>query len=285
MKNLIYQYWDTMGKKRVNLPGVKTSWENMKKYADRIGAEHLAETNPPHLHKLDCALYYGSFNPVFRKEFHEYDNVLFLDSDNHPVEGLEENIFEGFDSEIGIIHDPIVDQLRARTKIGKINRRQDDLWASQVEKRWDIKFPRTREGFVRHLNSGLILYSNQGMLKAKEKFIPFADYIPFVLSIKGLLPFYAADQNYLQTTLFASKMDFTELDPSWNVYVSTHEKNPKRIIFDRTDDAKIIHPFGLCGVHHYNRKRLWKLANLPVEQWGEGQRNVTGEVKELCGLS
>ena len=44
MKNLIYQFWNTMGGKRCNLSGVKTSRKNIKQYADRIGVDVGPET-------------------------------------------------------------------------------------------------------------------------------------------------------------------------------------------------------------------------------------------------
>lgn len=283
MKNLIYQYWDDRHHtpRRTNLAGVNASWKQMKKYAQRIGATHLAETNPPLLHNLHSALYYGAFNPIYREEFHEYDNVLFLDSDVHPVDNLTANIFETMDptADIGICMDPLTAKLRATTNVGQINKHQDDLWATTCEKRWNITLPRTKEGYVKHYNSGVVLYSNKGMLNAKQTFIPFADYINHVLSVKGLLPFYAADQNYLGIAMFAANLKIHELDNSWNVLVTVHEKNDRRIIFDRDENTKFVHLMGIVGCHHFTEKRCWTVANLPVEQWGDGCKNVTNELK------
>lgn len=281
MKNLIYQFWDNgPDGKRTNLPGVKTSWKNIKQYADRIGAVHIVEENPPPLHNLKNALYYGAFNPVVREEFHEYDNVLFLDSDIHPVEGLKENIFEGFDADIGLCTEPLQPRLRAETKVGKVNRQQTELWANSVEQKWNITLPRTKEGFLKVHNGGVVLYSNKGMVKAKRDFIPFEEYVNHVMSIKGLQPYFTADQEYLQVTLFASKMDFVELDNGWNTLATFHERDPKRIIFDRNENTKFVHPMGIIGVHHYSEEQLWKLTNLPVEEWGQDCKNVIGEIKQ-----
>lgn len=281
MKNLIYQFWENRhDTKRVSLQGVTASWKNIKQYADRIGAVHMAEENPKLLHNLSTALYYGTFNPVYREEFLEYDNVLFLDSDIFAVEGLDENIFEGFDADIGICTEPLQPRLRARTKVGKINKQQDELWAMHVEKKWNIKLPRTEEGFLKVYNSGVVLYSNKGMVTAKNDFLPFAEYINYVHSIKGLLPFYTADQNYLHATLFASKTNFVELHNGWNTLIVLHEKNEQRIIYDRNTNTKFVHPMGLCGNHHWSEEQLWKLTNLPVEEWGMGSKiNVVDEIK------
>lgn len=280
MKNLIYQFWDNRQYAgRVDMPGVRASWKSIKQYADRIGAVHMVEENPDLLHNLSSSLYYGTFNPVYREEFLEYDNVLFLDSDICAVDGLEENIFEGFDADIGICTEPLQPRLRARTKVGKVNRQQDELWAKHVEQNWNITLPRTEEGFLKVYNSGVVLYSNKGMVTAKNDFLPFAEYINYVLSIKGLLPFYTADQNYLHTTLFASKTNFVELHNGWNTLVTYHEKNTKRIIYDKDVNTKLVHVMGLYGVGHYSEEQLWKVANLPVEEWDDGCKNVTQEIK------
>ena len=280
MNNLIYQFWDNQHHTgRTNLAGVKASWKNIKSYANRIGAQHMVEENPPLLHNLHSAMYYGTFNPVYREEFHKYDNVLFLDSDVHAVEGLQENIFEGFNADIGICADPLQAKLRARTKVGLINRYQDELWAKSVEEKWKIKLTRTEEGFLKVYNSGVVLYSQNGMINAKKNFLPFAEYINYVLSIKGLLPFYVADQNYLHTTLFASKTNFVELDNGWNTLITYHEKNEKRIVYDRNANTKFIHTMGLIGSHHYTEKQLWNVANSSIEDWCKGCKNVTREIK------
>ena len=90
MKNIIYQYWD--GKLTV---GCKAGSENMKQYANRIGADYLFEHNPRFVTNLGgYSPHYGAFKPIYNKNFHTYDNVLFTDTDVFAIEGLEENIFE-----------------------------------------------------------------------------------------------------------------------------------------------------------------------------------------------
>lgn len=280
MKNLIYQYWDnTNPNGRVNLSGVNASKKSIKTYADRIGADHLFEDNPPYLHNRKFALYYGSLNPIMRDEFLEYDNVLFLDADVHAVDGLEESVFDGFDADVGICTEPLQPKLRATTKVGKINRQQDELWARNVEQKWNMTLPRTEDGFLKVYNSGVVMYSNEGMITARKEFLPFTEYIDYVLSINGLLQFYAADQNYIHTTLFASKTNFVELDNNWNTLITLHERNDKRVIFDRTPDTKFVHPMGLPAIHRYTEEQLWKVTNLPVEEWGVGKRNVVDDIR------
>ncbi len=271
MKNLIYQFWDTMGEARTSMSGVECSWKSIKQYADRIGADHLVEENPPHLHGLQFSLYYGSFNPIFREEFHEYDNVLFLDSDLYAVDGLEESIFDGFDADIGICTEPLQPKLRATTKVGRINQKQDELWAKHVERKWNITLPRTSEGLLKVYNTGVVMYSNRGMVTAKKDFLPFAEYINYVLSIEGLMSFYAADQNYIHATLLVSETNFVELDNGWNTLVTFHERNAKHILYDRTENTKLVHiqlRKGELEHHTLTEQQSWMITNLPVEEWG-----------------
>ena len=278
MKNLIYQFWDNRPGNEKMLSGVQASRKSIKKYADQIGADHLFEENPDLLHNLDFSKYYGTFNPIFREEFHEYDNVLFLDADIHAVDGLEESIFENFTADIGICTEPLQPKLRANTKVGQINRQQDELWATHVERKWDIVLPRTEEGLLKVYNSGVVLYSNKGMLNAKQNFLQFGEYITYIKSIKGLLPFYAADQNYIHTTLFTSNIDFVELDKGWNTFVTYHERDAQRVIYDKDENTKLVH-IQFRGANHFSEDEVWKVVNLPVEEWGMNKKNVINEIR------
>ena len=110
-KNLIYQYWDGN-----ILPGVKAGSENMKKYAERIGADYLFELNPRFVTNLGgFSPHYGSFKPIYDESFHVYDNVLYADTDVFAVDGLEENIFDNFNVDMGICTEPF--QPKQRSKI------------------------------------------------------------------------------------------------------------------------------------------------------------------------
>ena len=278
MKNLIYQFWDNNGNTRNNLPGVNASRKNIKQYADRIGAEHLFEENPPLLHNKQFALYHGAFNPIFREEFHEYDNVLFLDADIHTVEDLEENIFEGFNSDIGLCTEPLQPKLRAETKVGMVNRHQNELWAKHVEKEYNMTIPRNKNGLLEIYNGGVVLYSNKGLVNAKKNFPPLEHYVDFVLSIKGCLPFFAADQDFLQVAIHATNTDFVKLDKGWNTFVTYHERDATRVIYDQDENTKFVH-VQFRGANHLSEEELWKIVNLPVEKWGMGKKNVINEIR------
>ena len=262
MKNLIYQYWD--GEIRI---GCKAGVENMKRYADKIGAEYLFEENPKFVTTLGSySPHYGAFKPIFDESFHKYDNILFADTDIFAVEDLEENIFENFNAEVGICTEPDQPHLRQKSA-GQITSEKDELWAKTVKNKWRIEVPRTPEGLVKVYNSGVVLYSNSGLLKAKEKFVPFKEYVDMIKSTK-LIPFYTCDQPYLHAMLQVADMDWVELDNGWNSYIHyTREGTQEKQVNDtRTKDTKFVH-IQLAGADHWDAAKLERVANLPRTEW------------------
>jgi len=264
MRNLIYQYWDGD-----ILPGVKASVYNIKKYAFRIGAKYLFEMNPKFVTNLGSySPHYGSFKPIYNENFHTYDNVLFLDTDIFAVEGLQDNIFENFKAEIGICTEPF--QPKHRAKLTKfICGKADEQWASIVETHWKVKMPRTEEGLLKVYNSGVVMYSHKGLLKAREKFIPFIEYVNLIKS-KKLISFYTADQNYLHAMLQVAKIDYIELDKEWNEFIHMYypgsQTTKKEIRDPRTENTKFVH-IQASGFSNFDEHKLWRITNLPQDNW------------------
>jgi hypothetical protein len=262
MANLIYQYWD--GELTV---GCKAGVENMKQYAKRIGAEYLFEHNPRFVTNLGSySPHYGAFKPIYDEKFHEYDNVLFADTDIFAIDKLEENIFENFNADVGICTEPAQPKLRVTTG-GQITSVRDEKWASIVESRWNIKVPRTPEGLVTVYNSGVVMYSNKGLLKAKEKFVPFKEYVDMIKA-GGLIAFYTCDQPYLHAMLEVADLDWIEMDNGWNSYIHyAREGNQERRVNDtRTKKTKFVH-IQLAGADHWDANKLNRVANLPQDKW------------------
>ena len=268
MKTAIYQYWDGNVRESVHA-GVA----NMKAYADRIGADYLFEDNPQWLRtecKLDFGGYsphYGAFKPLFNSAWDQYDKILFVDTDVFAVDGLTDNIFDHFHSEIGICDEPFQPKQRLITK-GRITSQQDERWAKMVKDVYNAEVPRTEEGLVRIFNTGMVLYSKEGRLKAQQQFEPFDKYVQAVRST-GLDSFYTCDQPYLHTMMYAKGFDVQEMDNNWNSYVHGtkdihHEK--RYIVDHRTPDTKFVH-CQFPGADNMNEEQLLRVVNLPREQW------------------
>ena len=279
MKNLIYQFWDTYQSNGIP-SGVQASVNSMKKYADQIGAEHLFEIDPPKLHPYKSASYYGSVNPVFREEFHEYDNVLFTDADVFAVDGIKENIFNNFSGDIGLAQELYEPKRQIIENKRVLGRSVYESWANTVENKFSISLPRTKDGLLKAFNSGVVLYSNAGMKKAKEKFISFKDYNDTIYKTKDVQNFFAADQHYINTSMFKAGLDFVELDYRWNTEVFFFNKHPKEIFFDKNENTRLVH-MQLRGMRwKQSEETLFKMVNDPVNTWGFNMIDITEREKQ-----
>jgi hypothetical protein len=264
VKNLIYQYWDGE-----LTPGCIAGTENMKKYAGRIGADYLFEHNPRFVTNLGrYSPHYGSFKPVYDESFHKYDNILFTDTDVFAMEGLEESIFENFSADIGICTEPFQPLQRLNVG-GQITGDSDEQWAAAIKSRWNADMPRTPEGLLKVYNSGVVMYSNKGLVNAKEKFVPFTEYVNVVNSNR-LKTFYTADQNYLHAMLTVANMDYVELDNGWNSYIHQYHTDASKTQIDindsRTDKSKFVH-IQLRSADHWDADTLERITNLPQDKW------------------
>ncbi len=261
--NLIYQYWDGD-----LLPGCHAGIENMRAYAGRIGVEYRFEHNPRFVTNLGrYSPHYGAFKPVYDESFHGYDNVLFADTDVFAVEGLTESIFDGFASDIGICTEPDQPVLRLKTA-GRITSACDEEWARIVRAKWGTKVSRTEDGLVKVYNSGVVLYSSTGLLKARKRFIPFKEYVA-TIGASSLPGFYTCDQPYLHLMLDFARMDWVEMDNGWNSYVhyARQGSEPAFVNDSRTDTTKFVH-IQLSSADHWDAATHYRITNLPQAEWG-----------------
>ena len=269
MKTAIYQYWDGNIK-----PSVYAGVKNMKSYAERIGADYLFEDNPNWLRKVknmnfgSYSPHYGAFKPLFDSHWDQYDKILFADTDVFTIENLKENIFDHFQGEIGICEEPFQPKQRTIT-LGRITSETDNLWAKTVKEAYGVEMPRTSDGLVKVYNTGVVLYSRKGRLKAQKEFEPFDNYVKLVRS-KKLNSFYTCDQPYLHAMMFAKKFDVQIMDEGWNSYIhGTIDKyQPKRRIVDwRNEKTKFVH-CQFPGADDMQEDQLLKVVNLPRKDWG-----------------
>jgi lipopolysaccharide biosynthesis glycosyltransferase len=289
MKNLVYQFWDTYQSAGKVFPCVEASVKSIKKYAERIGAEYKFELNPPHLHtalkRVNIPAYYGSLNPVFREEFHEYDNILFADADVFAVDDIEESIFDSFTGELGISEEIFEPKRQIVERKRMLNKNLYDRWAKINEDRFNMKFPRTKDGLLRAFNSGVLVYSNSGLKKAKESFISMEDYCNNI-SEKGLHTFFAGDQHYINTAMWKSDIDVQIMDYKWNTEVVYFDKGPQEVLYDRNKDTRFVHiqlrkfPGIQHGRWNFTEETLWKITNRPTNKWGLNLINITEEKRE-----
>ena len=266
MKTLIYQYRDGD-----ETSESKYSVECFKEYAERINSEHLYEHNPRFVTNLGSfSSHYGCFKPIFEPSIAEhYDYVLYVDTDVFPTEKLNKNIFDQFkgnDIDIGICEEWNAPEVRTKHTIAGINNENDERWVKLMESLYNIKLPRTENNLPKVYNSGVVVYSKQGMLKAKYKFIKFNLYTSMIESAQ-LPPFYTCDQPYLHAMLEVAKMNWLTMDYSWNssVHYQPGTKAPSPVV-DLRDCAKFVH-VQLAGANNFDKVKMNRVVNKPVNQW------------------
>lgn len=263
MKTLIYQYW--LGKIE---PCAKVGKIAMEEYAKKIGAEYRFDMNPKFISKLtNCASHMSALRPVFDKEFHKYDKVMYVDCDIFPVDGIKENIFECNTGEMAICEEP--HQPKMRQTLGRET--TEKKWASRVEQLYGKKMPKNDEGLYKVFNSGLVIYSKTGMEKAIDTFIPMQKFINDFRPHFDR-PLYYRDQAYVHAMLEVGNMDWRQLDNKWNSQIhwmpeTKPDSNGMRPVYDgRNKHTNFVH-VQLTGSGNWGKDKLWQVVNLPQHEW------------------
>ena len=131
--------------------------------------------------------------------------------------------------------------------------------------------PKNSAGLYKIYNSGLVLYSKEGMIKGKNHFTPIQKFIDdFRPHFKPKL--FWRDQAYIHVMFAASGLDSCELDPGWNSQIhwlpNTKPKSDgfRPIVDCRTKNTKFVH-IQLSGSGKWDQDKLWQVVNLPIREW------------------
>lgn len=256
MRNLIYQFWNG------NMPYyAKVSAQEIKKYADYIGADHRVDINKPFMNIANSS-YMNCLLPIYDSYFAKYDNVLFLDMDIFPTDMNRSNIFEQDVKGIGMVREPLQPELREQSK-GPINSFTDKMWATRARSKFGIQVPVDEQDRPLVFNSGVVYYTAEARENAKE----WVQYNQYVEAVSHLNRFYHLDQNYLGMMVHSGKTEFTEMDIKWNSQVHyTGDKTPRDVIDNRVEDTVFVHlqtrPRDIL-----NDDMIYDIVNKPVDQW------------------
>lgn len=235
MNKVIYQYW------RGEIPNYVHAVRRLfSDYANQIGAEYVFEHNPTFIRALN-ATYYSALRPVFDRRFHRFDKVLFADMDVIPIDGLQSDIFAEKTAHIAMAEEVEQPALRANMT-GKIRSENDLKWAAVAEKIWDCKIRRDEEQRPLVFNSGVVLYSREG-LKLARKYAPGMSAYQLRMKFAGVPKFYRLDQNYLNLVASMPQIEFTRLDGHWNAQlnrVGTGNGNSK-LLNEVDSKSRFIH--------------------------------------------
>jgi len=267
MKCLVYQYYNGR-----SLPGTKASRDNISTYCKTIGVDYQFDSENAQWIKArwpalkQKAAYFGCMKPVL--EYDDYDYILYVDTDVFAVDCLKENIFDQFiqsGCDIAMANELGQPETRMNNvkkndgpgRESRFNRLVNELGGT---------LPKQANGFNLVLNSGVVLWSRNGMQIAREKFITPMQYHQLAAKYR-LNNVYLTDQNYLHAMVFANKMNFFELPHQWNTILNFHPADKQKVNDLRTGDTKFVH-IQFAGNDHFDAKLHYKQTNLPVEQWG-----------------
>lgn len=262
--NLIYQQWS--GVPRASAYAGASA---MAEYAARIGAEHQFVVREKPWHDVGPkSVHHDKFLPLWLGTHDQYERVLFADTDIFPVEGLQQDIFEGFDGEVGWCTEPLQPDLRKKATSG-ICHEQDEKWAAMVRTEWGGLMPRRQDGLLKIYNAGLMLWSRAGLQRARRQFTTARDYVHIVHKRHRLNhAYYGSDQTLMHAMCFSHGLDVRELDNEWNRYVhyETRDGQIVRVIDPRTPDTRMVH-IQLRGADDWDQATLHRVANLPQSEW------------------
>ncbi len=263
--NYIYQQWAGAPKNSAYV-GARV----MAAYAGNIGAKHDFVVRPRPVHEVGPgSKYYDKFLPIWRGTADRYDKVMFADTDLFPVDGIgNQDVFEGFTAEVGLCTEPLQPAMREAAR-GGICGESDERWAAMVLKEYGVELPRNDVGLLKVYNTGLVLFSHEGVKAARRHFVPPQDYIK-LCAIYKLPPFYAIDQNYLHAMIFYcwNPAQIQELDNDWNRFVHyvTRDREIVGVSDQRTPTTKMVH-IQLRGADDFDEETLRRVTNLPQSEW------------------
>tara|TARA_B110000495_G_C23028561_1_gene611801 strand:+ start:1015 stop:1839 length:825 start_codon:yes stop_codon:yes gene_type:complete len=263
MKNLIYQYWQGPLK-----PGVQSSTKLMKAYAEKIGAEYRFDHNIQIASKTcNVPIYYEPANPLVDSSFDKYDNVALIDIDVFPVENLEEDLFEAHNGkDIGICTEPLQPHFRSIYNVANITSANDKRWCELLEKRWGIKYSYDKNNLPKVFNTGVMVFSKEGLRKAKAQWPSFQEYIDFV-QVNQLPRFYFLYQDYASAFMHYGDIEFEEMNNGWNSYMHKLGSKPNAKVNDtRTEETKFVHIM-FRTADDWPEDALWGITNKPIKEW------------------
>lgn len=295
-KNLIYQYWKVADGSRLGTHGNELPYTErvciplVKKYAERIGADYRFDADPSFAVASDkwstwVSKYYNCFEPCFNPEvYQDYDNILYVDCDIGIPFFINDNIFEdqGQYFDIAICREREQEWTRRKQSIDGLSKEynrfrantpdslrevhyySDEKWIELVEKALNTKIRRNEHGLKKLYNSGVVLYTQHGMQKARDKWLPFEEYLDVVEPMRPT-DYYLADQEYLNAMIHKSDMVVQEMSEDWNARVCNYGP-----LYDcRTPTSKFIHVQVEMGCQKCQEQKMRTILSeqRPYDPW------------------
>jgi lipopolysaccharide biosynthesis glycosyltransferase len=203
MRNLIVQYYD-----QKPLPKwAEISKNKFKIYADKVKADYLFYDEMEFCPEVP---YFENLNIVYNERFMDYNNILYVDVDVIP-ENMEENIFDELIEDIGMIpeYKPVgmnADPFHMLPNVEMEFRKQCFRIGAPVKRPASARAPYLM------FNSGVMLWSREGRMKARKRFGWWKDWYDGCDMSQLKL-----DQPFI-TSQVVKYLDYTELALKWNCF-------------------------------------------------------------------
>ena len=230
MKNAIFQYMVLNDKvdERGKIEGIKrsdlyrdvadVSGKSFEIYADKLGVDYHYSDEQIYTkgHDDATALLFECLRVIYDPMFDQYDKVLFADTDI--VVNTDENIFDLCeDGDVfGVLESDIVTssgggynswdykQETYRNFVSKFQMHNIPIVPSM---------PPSRPSKITILNTGIVVWTREARLRARELFMPWQDWYytkpQFHMSIMN-------DQPYISGQLMQHDFDLVTIDQTWN---------------------------------------------------------------------
>jgi hypothetical protein len=236
----------------------RTSFED---YAKKIGAEHVYsdERVATKGHGCSTSLLHECARVWLDPMFDQYDNLLFVDTDI--VVNTEENIFDQMESGADVYG--VLESDFVTSNGGGYNSwdYKEDNYRDFVRK-FDLHdcpivpvMPPNRPSKLTIMNTGVVLWSKEARLRARELFMNWEDWCytgDFHMSIMN-------DQPYISAQLMKHEFDVETIDTTWND--SPHYATEQEFF----DNAKFCHYTG--GEWKVDMVQHWKDRNFKTTPW------------------
>jgi len=254
--NLIFQYMITNAEteKRNKVPqypqGTRSelyrrtadlSAKSFQIYADKIGARHHYSTKQVHTAGLtgSTVLLFECMRVVYDPMYDDYDKVLFVDADI--ICNTEENIFDetnGYDV-TGVFESEILTEKGGGYNTWDYSDKTKNELITKYERNGIPIVPTKppyRPSCVTTFNTGVLVWTKEARLKAREVFDPWQEYMAD--GDKHGDPFWLNnDQPWLSGQLVKHKFNIQSIDQKWN-------DTPTHWSDDRGYDMNFLHYTG-----------------------------------------
>jgi len=221
--NLIYQCFDKELPKWAQISSTK-----FRKYSEHVGAEYLCETKSVF---APMCPYYEHLKLIYDPLFEKYDKILYCDLDVVPEK--QENIFDVPIEDVGMVAERQYPNMT--TTVGFTSPDNQKMYQRGIAQ-FGLKGIQENGKYIIY-NSGVILWSREGRMKARRSFIEWYKWWKEITASKQM----KLDQPFINSQL--EKLNLTELPLKWNCFPEVRWQPS-------------YYPEDRCFVHYTNKKKI-----------------------------